>query len=91
MNNAAEFDYFDVLFTTDPAVIAANQAEAARVAQVEADAKAENDARVARIAAERIASRCPKCMGEGRIAQFSHRKGGECFTCGGTGVFRRYG
>ena len=28
---------------------------------------------------------CYKCMGEGRIAYFSHRKGGECFACGGTG------
>lgn len=83
-------DYLDVLFTTDPAVIAANVAEASRIAAVEAAAKEENAARVARLAAERIANRCPKCMGEGRLSQFMHRKGGECFTCGGTGVFARY-
>lgn len=28
---------------------------------------------------------CGKCCGTGRIAQFSHIKAGECFTCGGTG------
>ena len=43
----------------------------------------------ARKAAE-VANRCPRCMGEGRIAQFTHRKGGECFLCGGSGVFARY-
>ena len=59
--------------------------------------RAEEDARKAAMRAaesareaERLANRCPKCMGEGRIAQFSHRKGGECFACGGSGVFSRY-
>ncbi len=33
---------------------------------------------------------CPKCSGSGNIPQFQHRKGGECFTCGGSGVFARY-
>ena len=45
--------------------------------------------RAARIA-EKEAHRCPRCMGEGRIAQFTHRKGGECFLCGGSGVFAGY-
>jgi DnaJ-class molecular chaperone len=80
------FDYLDTLFVTDPAVIAANEAELARISAAEAVSKAADEAR----RAERIANRCPKCMGEGRIAQFTHRKGGECFMCGGSGVFSRY-
>jgi DnaJ-class molecular chaperone len=84
-------NYLDILFpghadTTqeqnDAALAAAKVVEANRIAALHArDAARE---------AEKIANRCPKCMGEGRIAQFSHRKGGECFTCGGTGVFSKY-
>lgn len=29
---------------------------------------------------------CSRCAGSGRIAQFQHRNGGECFRCGATGV-----
>ena len=29
---------------------------------------------------------CTRCAGSGRIAQFQHRNGGECFRCGATGV-----
>jgi DnaJ-class molecular chaperone len=83
-------DFLETLFTTDEAVIAANVAESARIAAVEAAAKIENAARVAAIAAEKVANRCPRCMGEGRLPQFAHRKGGECFTCGGSGVFTRF-
>lgn len=36
------------------------------------------------------AAPCPKCMGSGRISAFQHIKGGECFTCGGSGVFAGY-
>ena len=79
-------DYLEILFTNDEAVIAANKAEAARIAAVEAADKAANDARLA----ERAALRCPRCMGEGRLSQFMHRKGGECFLCGGSGVFVGY-
>ena len=79
-------DYLEILFTNDETVIAANKAEAARIAAIEAADKAENSARKA----ERDAMRCPRCMGEGRIAQFTHRKGGECFLCGGSGVFAGY-
>lgn len=79
-------DFLEILFTNDKAVIAANKAEAARIAAVEASEKAANAARIA----ERSAMRCPRCMGEGRISQFMHRKGGECFLCGGTGVFAGY-
>lgn len=85
-----ETDYFAEIFTNDPSVIAANVAEATRIAAVEAQDKADNAARVATLAAEKIANRCPKCMGTGRLSQFSHRKGGECFTCGGTGLFTRF-
>lgn len=34
--------------------------------------------------------RCPKCMGSGRISAFHHIKAGECFSCGGSGVFANY-
>lgn len=78
-----EIDYLDFLFTNDETVIAANRAEAARIAAIEAADKAAETAR----AAERIALRCPRCMGSGFLSQFTHRKGGECFLCGGSGVF----
>lgn len=29
---------------------------------------------------------CSRCAGSGRIAQFQHRNGGECFRCGATGI-----
>ena len=79
-------DYLEILFTNDESVIAANKAEAARIACVEAASKAADKARLA----ERAALRCPRCMGEGRLPQFAHRKGGECFLCGGSGVFSGY-
>lgn len=79
-------DYLEILFTNDETVIAANKAEAARIAAIEAADKAAHAAHMA----ERAAMRCPRCMGEGRIAQFTHRKGGECFLCGGSGVFSGY-
>jgi uncharacterized protein (DUF983 family) len=72
-------------------VIAANKAEAARIAAVEAADKAADAARIAEIAAAKIRNRCPKCSGSGYLPQFAHRKAGECFTCGGTGVFSRWG
>ncbi len=83
-------NYLDFLFTNDEVVIAANVAELARIAQVEADDKEANAVRVAALAAAKVANRCPKCMGAGRLPQFAHRKGGECFTCGGSGVFAAY-
>lgn len=79
-------DYLEILFTNDETVIAANKAEAARIAAAEAADKAANTARLA----ERAALRCPRCMGEGRLSQFMHRNGGECFLCGGSGVFSGY-
>ena len=82
-------DFLSILFPhqmtqaeTDAGLEAMRTEDAARLeAQAAANAARE---------ADKIANRCPKCMGEGRIAQFSHRKGGECFTCGGTGVFTKY-
>lgn len=47
-------------------------------------------ARVAKLAADKAANACPKCAGRGYLPQFQHRKGGECFACGATGVFTRY-
>ena len=79
-------DYLEILFTNDETVIAANKAEAARIAAVEAADKAANTARLE----VRAALRCPRCMGEGRLSQFMHRNGGECFLCGGSGVFSGY-
>jgi hypothetical protein len=32
-----------------------------------------------------IETNCPRCCGKGYIPQFQHMKGGECFSCGGTG------
>lgn len=80
-----EPDFLDVLFNgglTEEQVMQGQAAMAAKLQQERAE-------RAARLAAE-VARRCPKCGGEGRIAQFSHRKGGECFLCGGSGVFAGY-
>lgn len=35
---------------------------------------------------EFVAMPCSRCAGQGRIAQFQHRNGGECFRCGATGI-----
>jgi len=57
---------------------AAQAVESARLARVGADAadRAELAARL----------RCGRCAGTGFLSQFQHRKGGECFACGGSGV-----
>jgi hypothetical protein len=65
------------------ASIAAHRA--AHAAIIAADA-----ARVARLTADRSTNACPRCGGRGYLPQFQHRKGGECFACGSTGVFNRY-
>ena len=85
MNITAD-NYLDTLFTTDPIVIAANIAELNRIAAVEAADKAVEAIR----AAHKIANRCPKCTGTGYLPQFAHRKGGECYTCGGSSIFTRF-
>ena len=76
-------DFLSLLFSGE-AAIGPTQAELAAAEM--AEIKAERASRHA-IAA---ANRCPKCMGEGRLPQFAHRKGGECFTCGGSGIFTRF-
>ncbi len=82
-------DYFAVLFPggVDAVESAANMEaaqaqESARVAAVKA----------AMIAAEsaKLAARCNRCMGSGKLAQFTHRAGGVCFACGGSGLFSRF-
>jgi hypothetical protein len=35
---------------------------------------------------ETKATTCPRCAGKGRLAIFSHNKGGSCFQCQGAGV-----
>ena len=91
MNNAAnDTDFLAALFageTRTSAEIAASMeaaraAEAARIAALHAAWAAE--------AAAKVANACPKCAGRGYLPQFQHRKGGECFACGATGVFARY-
>jgi DnaJ-class molecular chaperone len=84
-------DYLDLLFPGHETTTA-EEIEAGLQTMRDSEA-ARHEAMAAATAAreaEKAANRCPKCMGEGRIAQFSHRKGGECFTCGGTGVFTKY-
>jgi hypothetical protein len=88
MNTAATDDYFATLFPGfDAAESAANMAaalaaDAARIASVKAD--------VAASAAAKLAASCPRCMGSGKLAQFTHRAGGVCFACGGSGLFTRF-
>lgn len=76
----------DAFYDTDPDMPAkmeeARQREAARVAAVKAEAAARK--------AAREANRCPKCSGSGYLSAFAYHKCGECFTCGGTGVFTRF-
>ena len=79
---AQEADYLEFLFSgpeTGPSVYETAERELAEMAAEKA----------ARVVAE-IASRCPRCAGSGRLAQFAHRNGGECFLCGGSGVFAGY-
>jgi hypothetical protein len=59
----------------------------ARTAQAAAEAEA---ARLAKMKTDKTENACPKCAGTGYLPQFQHRKGGECFLCGASGVFRRH-
>lgn len=91
---ANETDFLAALFGNDTRTHAEREAdmealraaEAVRVAGVKAELAA---ARAAAVAAE-AAARCPRCAGKGYLPQFSHRKAGECFQCGGTGLFTRF-
>lgn len=82
-------DYLDELFGggLDPIEVEAglDSMKTAEAARLEALATA-----AASAAAARDAMRCPRCAGAGRLAHFTHRKGGECFLCGGSGVFAGY-
>ena len=82
-------NFLEILFSASPEQIAANMAEAARIAAVEAASKEADAKRIAEAAAAKIAARCPRCMGAGFLSQFQYFKGGECFACGGSGVFSR--
>lgn len=59
-------------------LIAIEDAEAARLATL----KAETEERRLR----QITNRCPRCMGAGKLPQFTYRAGGVCFKCGGSGM-----
>jgi hypothetical protein len=90
MNTAAnDFDFLAALFA----------GETRTAAEIEADMNAARAVEAARIAAVKAAlaapkakpaNACPRCSGSGYLPQFQHRKGGECFACGATGVFARY-
>jgi DnaJ-class molecular chaperone len=80
-NNTA--DFLEILFSGEAAAgPSVAEVAAAEVAEMKAD-KAARDA-------VKAANRCPKCAGAGYLPQFAHRKAGECFACGGSGVFTRY-
>ena len=87
-----ESNFLDALF--NGGMTAEQQAQdAALHAEKEAEEASRIDAMhayMAAVEAAKIAARCPRCMGEGRIAQFQNIKGGSCFQCGGSGVFSRY-
>ena len=87
---ANEIDFLAELFSgetrtaaeIDADMEAARVVEAARVGAVKADREA--------AARAKIENACPKCAGRGNLPQFQHLKGGECFLCGGSGVFSNY-
>jgi DnaJ-class molecular chaperone len=85
------FDYLDELFPGHELRTQAEAEAGMETARLEEAARIEAfHARAAAAQAERQANACPKCAGSGYLSQFAHIKGGECFTCGGTGVFSRY-
>lgn len=84
-------DYLDLLFPGHKTMTAADfEAGMAEAQEVERQRIAAFHAREAARAAEAAANACPKCGGAGYLSQFAYHKGGECFQCGGTGVFARY-
>jgi hypothetical protein len=82
MTNHYETDYLDELFGSGAEEC---EPESVRLAREIAEMRAEKAAREQ----EKAKNRCPRCMGHGRISCFSYNKGGECFQCGGTGIFYR--
>lgn len=77
-------DFLDVLFPN-------RNTEEAKAERAAAEAYAAATAsRTAAAVPAGPTTPCPRCAGTGRLAQFQHRKGGECFGCGGRGVFSRY-
>lgn len=88
--NANETDWLAELFGATPQTSEEIAAGLARMAAEEAARLAGlRAAEAARLAAQ-AAARCPKCAGRGRLPQFQHIKGGECFACGATGLFSRF-
>lgn len=87
MTTAAKIEELDFLAILFSGPKHGGPTDAELEAKWKAEDKAEHAARVAAEAAEKAKNCCPRCMGSGRIAQFTHRKGGECFLCGGSGLF----
>ena len=85
-----EADFLEMLFGNDTRTDKQRAAEMEAIRAAEAKRIAEHYAAMDAYAAEKIANRCPKCSGTGRLPQFQHRNGGECFLCGATGIFTRY-
>ena len=85
-------DWMAVLFPEGRGMQTPEEVEAglAVVREVEQQRLAALAATNAARAAEAAANACPKCGGAGYLSQFAYHKGGECFACGGTGVFARY-
>jgi DnaJ-class molecular chaperone len=76
--------YIEELFgNATPEQIAQDEANKAFFARKDAE-------RAAAKTSKSAAVNCPKCMGSGRISSFQHIKGGECFSCGGSGLFTRF-
>lgn len=75
-NNLPDLD------TLDLAALIAN-ASAPRHTADERDAiTAEHNALCRKLHALHV---CPKCAGRGKIAEYAHIAGGDCFACSGTG------
>ena len=86
-------DFLAVLFPESTRQTGAEIAASLQFAQANEAARCESVRRALESSkGEKIAPelRCPRCAGEGRLSQFMHRKGGECFLCGGSGVFSGY-
>lgn len=91
MNTATqEVDYLAILFAGETRTAEEIEASMEAVRATERARVAAFKVEMAAAARAKIENACPKCAGRGYLPQFQHRKGGECFACGATGVFRRY-
>ena len=59
-------------------LLIAREKEAARLQNLKVEQEA--------LRLRQITRRCPRCMGSGKLPQFTYRAGGICFRCGGSGM-----